>query len=54
MTQPFTSLGKQVLHGAHHYADACDPTAAEAIAAALNARHRPTNHAPTPAERQPA
>lgn len=38
MTAPsFTSLGKQVLERGCHYADACNPLAAQAIADALNA-----------------
>lgn len=38
MTQPYTWLGKQVLHGDQHFADACDPTAAEFITDALNTK----------------
>lgn len=34
---PFTALGKQVLSGGAHFADAADPAVAERIAAALNA-----------------
>lgn len=32
----YHSLGKQVLHGRDHVADACDATTAEKIAKALN------------------
>lgn len=37
MTGAFTSLGKQVLRNGEHYADAYSVSAAEEIAAALNA-----------------
>jgi hypothetical protein len=49
----FSSAGKQVLKGGHHFADASDEAAAQAIVEAMNAPAKIEDHLEREAARRP-